>query len=273
MACLTPFTKKNKDMNCNVSVPCGKCPDCIKRRVSGWSFRLMQEEKHSQSAHFITLTYDTEHVNITRAGFMTLSKEHIQAFFKLLRYYHTDQVNKLKYYIVGEYGGKTLRPHYHAVIYNLVDTKHVEQAWKKGQIHYGTVTGASVGYTLKYISKPGKIPLHKNDDRLPEFSLMSKRLGAQYLTDEMKAWHHADLVNRMYVNIEGGKKVAMPRYYKQKLYTDGERRQIAEHLIPEMDKRLLESLEANPDHFRDQMELHKQQFQKQATDALKRDKL
>lgn len=260
-------------MNCNVSVPCGKCPECVKRRVSGWSFRLMQEEKHAESAHFLTLTYNTEHVQITPAGYLTLVKKDLQDFFKLLRYYHTDKKAKIKYYVVGEYGGLTLRPHYHALIYNLASTDHVELAWKKGKVYFGTLTGASVGYTLKYISKPGKIPTHINDDRLPEFSLMSKRLGEQYLTPDMKAWHKADLVNRMHVTMEGGKKAAMPRYYKQKIYSDGERRQIAEHLIPEMDKRLSESLQTNPDHFRDQMELHKQQFQKQASEGLKRDKL
>lgn len=38
----------------------------------------------------------------------------------------------------------------------------------------------------------------------------------------MIRWHKADLVNRMYCNIEGGKKISMPRYYKQKLYDENE---------------------------------------------------
>lgn len=32
----------------------------------------------------------------------------------------------------------------------------------------------------------------------------------------------------MYLTIEGGKKISMPRYYKDKLYTDEQREQIAE---------------------------------------------
>lgn len=36
-------------------------------------------------------------------------------------------------------------------------------------------------------------------------------------------WHKADLDNRMYLPIEDGKKIAMPRYYKLKLYSDEER--------------------------------------------------
>jgi len=90
-----------------------------------------------------------------------------------------------------------------------------------------TVNGASVGYVLKYMTKKGKIPMHQNDDRIPEYSNMSKGLGLNYLTPAMIAWHKADLVNRVYVNGEGGKKLPMARYYKQKLYTIDEQEAIS----------------------------------------------
>lgn len=34
----------------------------------------------------------------------------------------------------------------------------------------------------------------------------------------MVKWHLADPLNRMYLNIGDGKKAAMPRYYKDKIY-------------------------------------------------------
>lgn len=40
----------------------------------------------------------------------------------------------------------------------------------------------------------------------------------------MIAWHKADVANRMYVNIPGGKKASMPRYYKDKIYETWERK-------------------------------------------------
>lgn len=43
----------------------------------------------------------------------------------------------------------------------------------------------------------------------------------------MQYWHNADLLNRMYINIGDGKKAAMPRYYKQKIYTDDQRKEIS----------------------------------------------
>lgn len=39
----------------------------------------------------------------------------------------------------------------------------------------------------------------------------------------MVNWHKNDLENRMYINIGDGKKAAMPRYYKLKIYTHEEK--------------------------------------------------
>lgn len=173
-ACLTPYITKLDNGN-EVPVPCGKCPACRARRISGWSFRLMEQEKISSSAHFITLTYDTKHVPITAKGFMQINKRDFQLFLKRLRKSHSTALNPIKYYAVGEYGGRTSRPHYHAIIFN-AELDKIQPAWELGQVHYGSVTGASIGYTLKYMSKKSRIPMHENDDRQKEFSLMSKNL-------------------------------------------------------------------------------------------------
>jgi hypothetical protein len=136
--------------------------------------------------------------------------------------------HSIKYYLCGEYGGKTFRPHYHAIIFN-ADIKNIEASWQNGSIHYGTVNGASVGYTLKYMFKLGRIPLHQNDDRQPEFSLMSKGLGANYLTPQMLDYHKTDLLKNMNCVLPDGKKIAMPRYYKDKVYTEIERWYISKY--------------------------------------------
>lgn len=174
--CHSPIVIKRDEVS--ISVPCGKCEQCTKRRISGWSFRLMQEDKISSSSYFITLTYDTAKVPITKNGYMGLSKRDVQLFFKRLRKVNS---GKLKYYLAGEYGGKTARPHYHIILFNC-DVKTIQDSWDLGSIHYGEVTAASVGYTCKYIQKPRRIPLHRNDDRQPEFSLMSKKLGFPILS-------------------------------------------------------------------------------------------
>lgn len=203
----------------------------MKRRISGWSFRLVKEGDVSKSALFVTLTYNTEHVPITQKGYMSLDKTDVQKFFKRLRKLSKQ---KIKYFAVGEYGTEKMRPHYHIIMFN-ADKEMIVKAWTKdnkeiGSIFIGTVSEASIGYTLKYMQKPTKIPLHKNDDRLKEFQLMSKGLGKNYLTNNMIFWHKDDLVNRMYIPLKDGKKIAMPRYYKDKLYNESEKNRIARRM-------------------------------------------
>lgn len=225
MSCVNPFLLKT-DTGI-VPCPCGKCHECLKKRVSQWSFRLMQESKISHTAQFITLTYDTKHVPLTNRGFMTLEKRDLQLFFKRLRKKQFgNEKGDIKYYACGEYGSKTMRPHYHIILFN-ADINLISHAWNLGHVHFGNISQASVGYTLKYINKTKKIPIHKNDDRKKEFSLMSKGLGKSYMSKQMIKWHKNDLENRMYCNIEDGKKISMPRYYKDKIYNKDERLKIA----------------------------------------------
>lgn len=224
--CLSPLLLKENP----TPIPCGKCLECRKRLISSWSFRLLQQAKHSTMSHFITLTYATTTVPITRNGFMSLRKEDLQKYFKRLRKLCPDSV--VKYFAVGEYGSRTMRPHYHIILFGANDNAIIK-AWALdnkpiGNLHIGRCTPASVAYSLKYVMKPGKIPLHRNDDRVPEFRIMSKGLGIGYITEAMAAWHAADIENRGYCVVEGGKKIAMPRYYKDKIYFDHERKAIAE---------------------------------------------
>lgn len=220
-----------------IPVPCGKCPECLTRRASIWGFRLRKQEEISSSAFFVTLTYDDHHLNlcdviynknktevktgitrITKNGFMTLQKYDFQNYIKTLRnnLKSIGHDEKISYYACGEYGGKYRRPHFHAIIFN-APQRALEDAWTRGNTFIGTVTGASISYTVKYINKGTWKPLHKNDDRNPEFALMSKRMGANYLTPGTVDFHRNDLT-KAYVTLPDGIKMALPRYYKDKLF-------------------------------------------------------
>ncbi|AXH75620.1 MAG: replication initiator protein [Microviridae sp.] len=262
MQCMQPFNLKLVEQGKTVPVPCGKCPACYKRRVSAWSFRLMQQERIAETSYFITLTYDTRAVPITNSGYMGLQKKDVQLFLKRVRKVHSgSSVSYIKYYCVGEYGGKSYRPHYHIIIFNLQlelmysrdDLKLLDYSdydgqvqvkclqWPHGMTTVGRVTGASVGYTLKYMSKVSKIPMHKNDDRLKEFALMSKGLGVNYLTEQIIQWHKDAPDERMYVPLLDGKKASMPRYYKNKLYTKNELALVNEKVSANIEKQLQQS--------------------------------
>lgn len=193
---------------------------------------------------------------MSKNGFMTLNPRDLQLYFKRLRKsmpiiktewkiskttgkrYRKKIHAKISYYACGEYGGKTNRPHYHIILFGASE-ELIRAAWSQngsaiGFVHVGNVSGASIGYTLKYLCKPSKIPMHRNDDRVPEMSRMSHGIGKNYLTPEMIAWHKADLLNRYYVPMEGGQKIGLPRYLKQKVYTEEERKQIATHIKNEL---------------------------------------
>lgn len=231
MKCDSPFFVNNSSVNLakgmpeRVPVPCGKCASCKLRRVNSWVFRLLQEEKISASAHFITLTYDTRFVPISDNGFMTLKKVDFQDYMKRLRKLCD---LPLKYYAVGEYGSRNRRPHYHAIVFNVKDSEDFFRAWSLdgqnlGSVHVGQVTSDSIAYTLKYIDKPSFCKQHGRDDRSPEFSLMSKGLGSSYVTPEIVRYHRENL-DKVYLVKLSGHRVAMPRYYRDKIFSEDEKR-------------------------------------------------
>jgi hypothetical protein len=224
--CDTPFYKKPKGYLQELALPCGKCPKCKHRRVNSWAFRLQQEQQVSSSSMFITLTYDNNNLVKTPNNFSTLCKRDVQLFMKRLRKLSE---NKLRYYLAGEYGSVTYRPHYHLILFNLEDELFINEAWQKGSVHVGKVSGDSIAYTCKYIDKQKRIPMHQNDDRIPEFSLMSRGLGSNYLTKQNIAWHKAD-PRRNYIVKEGGYKIALPRYYRERIYDNWEK-SIQRHFI------------------------------------------
>lgn len=202
-----------------IPVRCGKCEGCLKSKINDWAFRLEQEAKRSLHVHFVTLTYSPAYVPLTETLLHTLKKTDVQKFIKRLRKRH----EKLKYFAVGEYGSRSHRPHYHLIIYNVSDETDIHSAWsinkeEIGGVHIGnTISDGAIPYTLKYMYKKSQIPQFKEDDRLHEFRLMSKKLGSNYLTSSAIQWHLNDLKNRQYVTTKNGIKVALPRYFREQL--------------------------------------------------------
>lgn len=196
-----------------VNVPCGKCIPCLVNKRGDWSLRVEQEHRVSKSAHFVTLTYDAKHLRTNRS----LCKRDLQLYLKRLR--KKDELAKLRYYAVGEYGSKHGRPHYHLILFNSTEAD-IRSAWLDskghyiGMVHVGTVTGASIQYATKYIIQQGTYP----PEMEKPFATMSRRygIGAHYLSDIMVAWHRED--DRNYLVLPGGTKCRLPRFYRDKIF-------------------------------------------------------
>lgn len=204
-------------------VPCGRCVECMKLRVNSWFVRLMNELSFSKSAYFMTFTYDDDNIPLSENGLMQIDYKDFQNFMKRLRKrqakYNDD---KIRYFCVGEYGSRTHRPHFHALMFNVADLADIDKEWKLGHIHAGKVEEKSIYYTLKYcLKRAHKGVLDPDDDRTPEKSLISKQIGLNYLTDAMIK-HFKDDVSRP-VTYLGNKKLPLPRYYRDKIFTDSEK--------------------------------------------------
>ena len=101
---------------------------------------------------------------------------------------------------------------------------------------------------------------------------MSKGLGKNYIND-MIAWHYSDLFDRVYCPLPGGEKIAMPRYYKEKIYAKGDRTQIS-YMFEKEIKASLEIAMQAPDYFYKTLEAHKQVYKRaQFKSRLKKDVL
>lgn len=114
------------------------------------------------------------------------------------------KLNSIKFYGVGEYGETTKRPHWHIIIFNVPNIELAQKAWNKGFIKVGTVTDASIGYTLKYLVTDS-----------PSIVRCSKHLGINYLERARYNINNSSSVNYRF---DEGQKAPLPRYYKEKLF-------------------------------------------------------
>lgn len=148
MACHSPLSVATKWGL--VQVSCKQCLPCRISRQSALSLRAIFESRTTLSGEFWTLTYaDAPEVGDYRD---------FQNFLKRLREWNRRRGNPLpiRYLACGEYGSKTGRFHFHALIFNGLSPSQetlATQLWPHGFVYIGTVTPASVRYTARYTLK------------------------------------------------------------------------------------------------------------------------
>jgi len=215
-----------------ISVPCGKCARCLERRKMEWGFRMGIELEASKTAYFVTLTYDQENVPYNRYGIKTLKPKNLTDFFKRLRQNQRRgettiehllnglrNTDRIKYYAAGEYGEQRGRPHYHAIIFNTA-IKYVESSWQLGGVHVVKANEMTIAYVMKYLDKHKD---KKQDKRkVPEYNVMSEEIGMDYVY-KMREWHKRN-IEILYVTSRKGIRVPMPKYYREKIFSEDERK-------------------------------------------------
>lgn len=191
-----------------IEVSCGQCIGCRLERSRQWAVRCLHENQMHESSSFITLTYDDEHLPVDHS----LSYRDFQLFMKRLRKHFGQQflergrsTNSVRFFMCGEYGELTKRPHFHACLFGLdFDDKEfykslpsgsrlytsaiLEKLWPFGFSSIGDVTFESAAYVARYVVKKITGPrAHEHYSfttvdgevvqRVPEFTHMSLKPG------------------------------------------------------------------------------------------------
>lgn len=186
-----------------------------------------------RGASFLTLTYDPPHLPAD----VSVNVRDWQLFAKRLR----KARGSFRFFMCAEYGDRTLRPHYHAIVFghdfaddrvsikpgefgDLYFSPSLQLLWGKGQCSVGEVTFQSCAYVARYCMKKATGPLagaryrRRDGDRSwsvkPEFCTMSRGgrggeggIGSRWIRQFKGDIYPSD------ETILNGKRMRTPRFY------------------------------------------------------------
>lgn len=183
---------------------------------------------HDESC-FLTLTYSDEFL----PPYGSLDRRAFPLFMKRLR---SKLGCRVRYFHCGEYGERTRRPHYHALLFGVgFDDRYrwatrcgrpawrsdvLESLWTLGASEIGAVSFESAAYVARYVCKKVTgVGAERHYERVtedgevvrlePEYATMSRRpgIGAGWLARYRGEVYPADEV------VARGMKMKPPRYY------------------------------------------------------------
>lgn len=152
------------DSMLSMEVPCGRCTGCRLDRRLEWTVRCTHEQQLYAGNTFITLSYADEHLPSS----LSLEYRDVQLWLKRLRKEvrgNTKGPNgkyPIRFFLSGEYGPQTQRPHWHAILFNCVFedqirllngqyvSEQAERIWSKGNVRLDNVNPATIAYVAGY---------------------------------------------------------------------------------------------------------------------------
>lgn len=144
--------------------PCGNCVVCHMNTAREKTLRAFHQSLYSPVGIFATFTYSEE--NLPPGG--KLDYHDMQLFIRRLQDHFC--LPHFPYMITGEYGSKTLRPHWHCLLWNIsfpdstpkyksrkgsqvYESSTLTDLWGNGLCDFGTITPESCNYTSRYSLK------------------------------------------------------------------------------------------------------------------------
>ena len=214
--------------------PCGRCKQCRKQLARNWQIRLTEEVKQNNIGHFVTLTFNQESWNelaneLDATGYDLdngIAKLAIRRFLERWRKKHKKSI---KHWLITELGHNgTERIHLHGIIWTNQNAEEIRKHWQYGWVWAGYnnrqtyLSARTVNYIIKYVHKLD--PDHKN--YTPKV-LCSSGIGANYLNraNAKLNQYQGEKTKEVY-KYESGHVASLPKYYKNKIYTDDEKEQL-----------------------------------------------
>jgi len=232
-----------------LELPCGHCTGCLMDRRRSWSVRCMHEAQLYDSNLFLTLDYAPDHLPSS----LSLEYRDIQLWLKRLRK-DLRGVSKgpngkypIRFFLSGEYGPRTGRPHWHTILFNVdfadkvqlmngsFRSSQAEKLWGKGNVVIQGVGPESISYVAGYTTYKmyGRGAHDSYEDvvnlatgeitaRRPELVSMSRRPGIGHWWYELygRDLFGGEEAPHDFAVMEG-KKYKVPQYYWRKLQVDG----------------------------------------------------
>lgn len=195
-----------------IPVPCGECEECCRARSSAWRVRIAEEVRVHPESRFVTLTFNEEELDklIKEVG------NEPDAIFRLAVHrfrerYRAGEGKSIRYVLISELGHKgTERLHLHGVIN---DVRDLGKYWKYGFVYVGySMNDRCINYIVKYIMK-------RDSRGYKSRVLCSNGIGSGKKIRKGEG----DTPEEEGYTLKNGRKVAMPEYYRRKMYTEEQR--------------------------------------------------
>lgn len=221
-----------------VPIGCGKCIECQKQRARNWQVRLLEEVRTARDGKFVTLTFSNESIKklyedekISHLKGYALDNAAATLAIRLfLERWRKKYKKSLRHFFITELGHEgTENIHLHGVVWTS-KLGEVERIWQYGYVWNGRynaktdtyrnyVNEQTINYITKYITK-----IDVDHKYYKPAVRCSPGIGANYLErwDATRNKYEAELTKEYYQNREGYK-IALPTYYRNKIYSEAER--------------------------------------------------
>lgn len=208
-----------------IPTKCGCCIECRKEKQREWRVRL-EEELRSNFGYFTTLTISPEGIKeieektnlIWEENPNEISTKALRLFLERVR---KDTGKSIKHWCVTELGEEKDRIHLHGIFFGQKSAELIRKHWKYGFVFIGGYCNSkSVNYMTKYMLKVDiKHPTFK------QIVLASAGIGAGYMDRLDYLWQKQNYkrIDVATYTFRNGTKMAMPKYYKNKIFSDKER--------------------------------------------------